>query len=192
MSEHDQRHGARRPDAELDTEQRPRTPLQLHVPNDVSEFAIRRFVEGIISELKRSPVGVEYTSTILLGTKRTQYIAQGSGTMFQKRLYVHASGGWRRPSDSSPFRTNSSPDSRLIDQLRTASGRDAAITVGFAPSTSFVVASIRPRSSSSCPRCDCLNFQLGAVSLTRCRPPVGWIYWVRGRSRLYGSERRHG
>ncbi|GAD53445.1 hypothetical protein MBEHAL_2205 [Halarchaeum acidiphilum MH1-52-1] len=97
MSEHDQRHGTRRRDAELETEQRPRTPLQLHVPNDVGEFAIRRFVEGIISELKQSPVGVEYTSTTLLGTKRTQYIAQDSGTTFQKRLYDPRLG-WREES----------------------------------------------------------------------------------------------
>ncbi|GAA0291521.1 hypothetical protein [Halarchaeum salinum] len=97
MSEHDQRHGTRRRNAELETEQHPRTPLQLHVPNDVGEFTIRRFVEGIISELKQSPVGVEYTSTTFLGTKRTQYIAQGSGTVFQKRLYDPRLG-WREES----------------------------------------------------------------------------------------------
>ena len=90
----DERHGRRRPDTELETEQRPRTPLQLHVPNDVGEFAVRRFAEGIISTLKRESVGVEYTSTTLLGVKRTQYIAQGQGTTVQKRMYEPRLG-WR-------------------------------------------------------------------------------------------------
>ncbi|GGL41572.1 hypothetical protein GCM10009037_26430 [Halarchaeum grantii] len=93
----DERRGRRRPDTELETERRPRTPLQLHVPNDVGGFAIRRFVEGIISTLKRSPVGVEYTSTTLLGVKQTQYIAQGDGAVFQKRLYDPRLG-WRETS----------------------------------------------------------------------------------------------
>jgi len=97
MHEHDERRDRQRLEAELETEQRPRTPLQLRVPNDVGEFAIRRFVEGVISTLKRSPVGVEYTSTTLLGVKRTQYIAQGDGAVFQKRMYDPRLG-WRETS----------------------------------------------------------------------------------------------
>jgi len=80
----DERHGRRRPATELETEQRPRTPLQLHVPNDVGEFAIRRFVEGIIS-------------TTRLRVKRTQYISQGDGAIVQKRMYDPRLG-WRETS----------------------------------------------------------------------------------------------
>ncbi|GGL36104.1 hypothetical protein GCM10009037_19540 [Halarchaeum grantii] len=97
MHEHDERRDRQRLEAELETEQRPRAPLQLRVPNDVGEFAIRRFVEGVISTLKRSPVGVEYTSTTLLGVKRTQYSAHGDGTMFQKRMHDPRLG-WRETS----------------------------------------------------------------------------------------------
>ncbi|WP_188884486.1 hypothetical protein [Halarchaeum grantii] len=49
------------------------------MPNDLGRFAIKRFVEEIITALKREPVGVEYTSTTLLGAKR----------MYDPRL------GWR-------------------------------------------------------------------------------------------------
>ncbi|GAA0289845.1 MULTISPECIES: hypothetical protein [Halarchaeum] len=97
MYEDDERRGRQRLEAELEPEQYPRTPLQLRVPNDLGRFAIERFVEGIITALKREPVGVEYTSTTLVGTKRTQYIAQGSGTVFQKRLYDPRLG-WRETS----------------------------------------------------------------------------------------------
>ncbi|MBP2252600.1 hypothetical protein J2754_002946 [Halarchaeum solikamskense] len=40
---------------------------------------------------------MEYTSTTLLGVTRTQYIAQDSGTTFQKRLYDPRLG-WRETS----------------------------------------------------------------------------------------------
>ncbi|GGN23906.1 hypothetical protein [Halarchaeum nitratireducens] len=97
MFDHNKRYNQRRPDTELETEQHPRTPLQLHVPNDVGEVAIQRFVEGVISTLKRERVGVEYTSTTLFGVKRTQYLAQGDGTTVQKRMYDPRLG-WRETS----------------------------------------------------------------------------------------------